>query len=98
MKKFIALYLAPTSALEQMKKATPEQMKAGMDAWMAWFRKHEKLSSISVRRSARRSASRRQARQTPGTVSPATRLFRATRSNRSARSSKAIRIFKCRVH
>lgn len=42
MKKFIALYLAPISAIEQMKKATPEQMKAGMDAWMAWFTKHEK--------------------------------------------------------
>jgi hypothetical protein len=42
MKKFIALYLAPISALEQMKKATPEQMKAGMDAWMKWAKKNEK--------------------------------------------------------
>jgi hypothetical protein len=32
MKKFVALYLAPISAIDQMKKATPEQMKAGMDA------------------------------------------------------------------
>jgi hypothetical protein len=29
--EFIGLYLAPISALEQMKKATPEQMKAGME-------------------------------------------------------------------
>ena len=42
MKKFIALYLAPISAIEQMKKATPEQMKAGMDAWMKWAKKYEK--------------------------------------------------------
>jgi len=39
MKKFLVLYKAPTSAFEQMKKATPEQQKAGMDAWMAWGKK-----------------------------------------------------------
>jgi hypothetical protein len=36
MKKFLVLYKAPTSAFEQMKKATPEQQRAGMDAWMSW--------------------------------------------------------------
>jgi hypothetical protein len=36
MKKFLVLYKAPTSSFEQMMKATPEQRKAGMDAWMAW--------------------------------------------------------------
>jgi hypothetical protein len=36
MKKFLVLYKAPTSAFEQMKNSTPEQQKAGMDAWMAW--------------------------------------------------------------
>ncbi len=36
MKKFLVLYQAPTSAMEQMAKATPEQSKAGMEAWMAW--------------------------------------------------------------
>lgn len=36
MKKFLALYKAPASSFEQMMKATPEQQKAGMDAWMAW--------------------------------------------------------------
>jgi hypothetical protein len=36
MKKFLVLYKAPTSAFEQMQKATPEQQKAGMNAWMAW--------------------------------------------------------------
>jgi hypothetical protein len=39
MKKFLVLYKAPTSAFEQMKKATPEQQKAGMEAWMAWSKK-----------------------------------------------------------
>jgi hypothetical protein len=36
MKKFLALYKAPAAAFAQMQKATPEQQKAGMDAWMAW--------------------------------------------------------------
>lgn len=39
MKKFLVLYKAPNSAFEQMKNATPEQQKAGMDAWMAWGNK-----------------------------------------------------------
>ena len=39
MKKFLVLYKAPTSAFEQMKKSSPEQQKAGMDAWMAWGKK-----------------------------------------------------------
>lgn len=36
MKKFLVLYKASQSGFEQMKKATPEQQKAGMDAWMKW--------------------------------------------------------------
>jgi len=39
MKKFLVLYKAPQSAFEQMKNSTPEQQKAGMDAWMAWGKK-----------------------------------------------------------
>jgi hypothetical protein len=39
MKKFLVLYKAPTSAFEQMKKSTPEQQKAGMEAWMTWSKK-----------------------------------------------------------
>jgi YCII-related domain len=46
MKKFVALYLAPASAIEQMKeqmkKAGPEQAKAGMELWMKWSKQHEK--------------------------------------------------------
>jgi steroid delta-isomerase-like uncharacterized protein len=38
-RKFLALYRAPASAFEQMKKASPEQQKAGMDAWSAWSKK-----------------------------------------------------------
>lgn len=36
MKKFLVLYHSSTSAAEQMADATPEQAKAGMDAWMSW--------------------------------------------------------------
>jgi hypothetical protein len=39
MKKFLVLYKASASAFEQMKQASPEQQKAGMDAWMAWSKK-----------------------------------------------------------
>ena len=44
MKRFLVLYKAPTSAFEQMQKSTPEQQKAGMEAWMAWVKK----SSASI--------------------------------------------------
>ena len=36
MKKFLVLYKASQSGFEQMMKASPEQQKAGMDAWMKW--------------------------------------------------------------
>jgi hypothetical protein len=37
MKKFLVLYKASTEAFQQMmKNVTPEQQKAGMDAWMKW--------------------------------------------------------------
>ena len=36
MKKFLVLYRAPLGSFDQMMKATPEQQKAGMDAWRAW--------------------------------------------------------------
>ena len=39
MARFMVLYRSSTSAREQMASATPEQMKAGMDAWMAWAAK-----------------------------------------------------------
>jgi len=39
MKKFLVLYKASNSAFEQMKKSTPEQQKAGMEAWMTWSKK-----------------------------------------------------------
>jgi hypothetical protein len=39
MKKFLVLYKSSVPASEQMKGATPEQMKAGMDLWMAWAKK-----------------------------------------------------------
>ena len=36
MAKFIVVYHAPGDAVEQMEKATPEEMKEGMKPWMAW--------------------------------------------------------------
>ena len=39
MKKFLVLYRAPIASFDQMMKATPEEAKAGMDAWMAWANK-----------------------------------------------------------
>ena len=36
MKKFVVIYHAPASAMEQMGKATPEDMEKGMEFWMAW--------------------------------------------------------------
>lgn len=42
MKKFLVLYHAPISAKKQMAMATPEQAKAGMDAWMKWAKKASK--------------------------------------------------------
>jgi hypothetical protein len=39
MKKFLVLYKASQSAFEQMSASTPEQQKAGMEAWMAWSKK-----------------------------------------------------------
>jgi hypothetical protein len=35
-RKFLVLYMASRSAIEQMTSATPEQAKAGMDAWNEW--------------------------------------------------------------
>jgi hypothetical protein len=39
MKKFLVLYKASADAYQQMMKTTPEQQKAGMDAWMSWSKK-----------------------------------------------------------
>jgi hypothetical protein len=39
VKKFLVLYHSTATAKEQMAKATPEQGKAGMEAWMKWSQK-----------------------------------------------------------
>jgi hypothetical protein len=39
MKKFLVLYQSSVSASEQMSKATPEQAKDGMEAWMTWAKR-----------------------------------------------------------
>jgi len=39
MTKFMVLYRSSTSARDQMANATPEQIKAGMEAWMQWAAK-----------------------------------------------------------
>ena len=37
MHKFLVLYHMPTSFTEMAREADPAAMKAGMEAWMAWF-------------------------------------------------------------
>src|SRR3989338_10774235 len=39
MKKFIVLYHAPEEAMKTMEGKTPEEMKKGMEPWMAWAKK-----------------------------------------------------------
>ena len=39
MKKFVVIYHAPMEAADVMKDATPEDMQAGMEQWMAWAAK-----------------------------------------------------------
>ena len=66
MKKFLVLYKAPSSSFEQMRRATPEQQKAGMDAWMSWSKK---AASAIVDMGAPLGKS---LRVTPGGASPST--------------------------
>jgi hypothetical protein len=39
MKKFLVLYKASAAEFQKAMSSTPEQQKAGMDAWMAWSQK-----------------------------------------------------------
>jgi hypothetical protein len=41
MMKFMVLYMAPIAAEEQM-NVSPEEMKKGMEPWMAWYKKYGK--------------------------------------------------------
>jgi hypothetical protein len=36
MEKYLVLYRSTMAMGEQMAESTPEEMKAGMEAWMAW--------------------------------------------------------------
>jgi hypothetical protein len=42
MKKFLVLYKASAAEFQRAMSSTPEQQKAGMDAWMTWGKKAEK--------------------------------------------------------
>src|SRR5258708_6929718 len=42
MKKFLALYLAPTASFEQAMQGTPEDMKEGMAVWNTWMSENKK--------------------------------------------------------
>ncbi|MCY4627161.1 MAG: hypothetical protein OXE58_06275, partial [Acidobacteria bacterium] len=37
VKKYLVLYHMPMSFMEMAQDADPAEMKAGMEAWMAWF-------------------------------------------------------------
>jgi hypothetical protein len=41
MKRFVALYMAERSAIDQMMKTPPAEMKSGMNAWMKWHKANE---------------------------------------------------------
>jgi hypothetical protein len=44
MKKFLALYMAPTTSMDEMMKTwSQEQMKAGMERWAVWMDAHKSL-------------------------------------------------------
>lgn len=36
MKKFMVIYHAPITAMQQTQDASPEEMAKGMEAWMVW--------------------------------------------------------------
>jgi hypothetical protein len=42
MKKFMVLYMASPADFEKAMKASSDQHKKGMDAWMKWTGKHKK--------------------------------------------------------
>ena len=42
MKRFMALYMAERSAIDQIMKPTPEDMKKGIDAWTNWHKANQK--------------------------------------------------------
>ena len=39
MKKFVVIYHAPVSAVEQTQNMSPEEMQKGMESWKAWAAK-----------------------------------------------------------
>ena len=39
MKNFVVIYHAPASVMEQMQNVSPEEMRKGMEPWMAWVAK-----------------------------------------------------------
>ena len=38
MPRYVVTYHTPATAMEKMKDSTPEDMKKGMEMWMAWAR------------------------------------------------------------
>lgn len=46
MAKFLVLYNSSESASDRMAQATPEEMKAGMDSWIAWSEEAKKVSKF----------------------------------------------------
>ena len=52
VKKYLVLYHMPMSFMEMAKDADPAEMKAGMEAWMAWFGRCGRVSWTWERSSA----------------------------------------------
>ena len=44
MKKFVAIYMTPSAALQEMQKnTTPEQMAKMTEGWKTWISKHQAM-------------------------------------------------------
>jgi hypothetical protein len=50
MAKYLVLYRAKMSAVEQLSHSSPEQAQAGTQAWMDWTQRRATRSSTSDRR------------------------------------------------
>jgi hypothetical protein len=76
--RFLVVYNSPVSARQQMAAATPEQAKAGMEAWIAWAQKAggAVIDLGTPLQAAARLRRRRRGRRQPGRrlLDPAGRL------------------------
>jgi hypothetical protein len=65
--KFLVIYNSPIPAAEMMASATPEQMEAGMAAWMEWAQRNgDSVVDLGVPLGSNRRVGLRLGRSDPG--------------------------------